>query len=219
MLPLSEFAELEDSARTVSATPNYQWDMQHVRKRNTFADESCDDSEVAVTDSSQKFKFETYYVIIHRLSWCLANRIEAYTYVCDLFGVRSLEWWSQCAQRAAKLSSTYPTDLDCSLSDEFIQFKHFVQNETSPRLFWTLPVSNCEGERSFSVLKRVKKLAEDHNVTGTDGSLHFLSWPVVSAEWSISNVNMHFPVINNLLFSYVTEKKWQIYKCCKVISK
>lgn len=34
--------------------------------------------------------------------------------------------------RAAKLSSTYPTDLDGSLSDELLQFKHFVQNETSP---------------------------------------------------------------------------------------
>ena len=69
--------------------------------------------------------------------------------------------------------------MDSSLSDELIQFKHFVQHETSPvqllqaldrhglkttfpnvyvalRLFLTLPVSNCEGERSFSVLKRVK---------------------------------------------------------------
>ncbi|KAK0154403.1 hypothetical protein N1851_003512 [Merluccius polli] len=63
--------------------------------------------------------------------------------------------------------SEEPTDLDGSLSDELIQFKHFVQNETSPvqllqalerhglkttfpnvyvalRLFLTLPVSNCE---------------------------------------------------------------------------
>ena len=83
-----------------------------------------------------------------------------------------------CVERAAKVCSTYPTDLDGSLSDELIQFKHFVQNETSPiqllqalerhglktfpnvyvslRLFLTLPVSNCEGERSFSVLKQVK---------------------------------------------------------------
>ena len=35
-------------------------------------------------------------------------------------------------ERAAKQSSTYPTDLDGSLSDELIRFKHFVQNETLP---------------------------------------------------------------------------------------
>uniref|UniRef100_A0A8C5E2H3 HAT C-terminal dimerisation domain-containing protein n=1 Tax=Gouania willdenowi TaxID=441366 RepID=A0A8C5E2H3_GOUWI len=82
-------------------------------------------------------------------------------------------------ERAAKLSSTYPTDLDGALSDKLIQFKHFVQNETSPVqllqalerhglkttfpnvyvalwLYLFLPVSNCEDDRTFSVLKRVK---------------------------------------------------------------
>ena len=81
-------------------------------------------------------------------------------------------------ERAGKLCSTYPTDLDGSLSDKLIQIKHFVQNETLPvqllqalerhgikttfpnvyvalKLFLTLPVSNCEGERLFSVLKQV----------------------------------------------------------------
>uniref|UniRef100_A0A8C6LVK5 TTF-type domain-containing protein n=1 Tax=Nothobranchius furzeri TaxID=105023 RepID=A0A8C6LVK5_NOTFU len=161
-----QFSELEESARAVSVTQNYQFDTQRVRKRKRFADESADDSEVAFNDSSQKFKVETYYVIIDRLYSCLSKRIEDYT-----------RW--NLGVRAAKLSSTYPTDLDSSLSDELIQFKHFVQRETSPvqllqaldrhglkttfpnvyvalRLFLTLPVSNCEGERSFSVLKRVK---------------------------------------------------------------
>ncbi|KAJ8335520.1 hypothetical protein SKAU_G00388620 [Synaphobranchus kaupii] len=32
---------------------------------------------------------------------------------------------------AAKLSSTYATDLDSSLADELIQFKHFVQSRTA----------------------------------------------------------------------------------------
>ena len=81
--------------------------------------------------------------------------------------------------RAARLTSTYPTDLDASLADQLMQFTHFVPSETSPvkilqiletnglkttfpniyvalKMFLTLPVSNCEDERSFSVLKRVK---------------------------------------------------------------
>lgn len=68
-------------------TQNYQFDTKHVRKKKRFADESADDSKVDFNDSSQKFKVETYYVIIDRLCSCLSKRIEAYTHVCDLFGV------------------------------------------------------------------------------------------------------------------------------------
>ncbi|KAK0134947.1 hypothetical protein N1851_029239 [Merluccius polli] len=128
-----QFAELEQSARSVSATQNYQFDTRRVRKRKRFADES-DDSEVAFTDGSQRFEVETYYVIIDRLSSCLSRRIEAYTDVCDLFGVLFERDCDDCdvRDRAAKLSSTYATDLDSSLADELIQFKHFMQSETSP---------------------------------------------------------------------------------------
>ena len=35
-------------------------------------------------------------------------------------------------ERAAKLCSIYPTDLDGYLSEELIQFRHFVKNETLP---------------------------------------------------------------------------------------
>ena len=50
------------------------------------------------------------------------------------FGILFERDYNDCDVReiAAKLCSTYPTDLDGSLSDEFIQLKHFVQNETSP---------------------------------------------------------------------------------------
>ncbi|KAJ8369585.1 hypothetical protein SKAU_G00096130 [Synaphobranchus kaupii] len=63
---------------------------------------------------------------IETLSSCLSRRIEAYTDVCDLFGVL-FERDCDVRDRAAKLSSTYATDLDSSLADELIQFKHFVQ--------------------------------------------------------------------------------------------
>ncbi|KAL7394734.1 hypothetical protein ABVT39_003117 [Epinephelus coioides] len=76
-----QFAELEESACAVSATQNYQFDTRHVKKRKKFADESGDDNEIAFTDSSQRFKVETYYVIIDRLCSCLSKRIEAYTHV------------------------------------------------------------------------------------------------------------------------------------------
>ncbi|KAK0156467.1 Zinc finger MYM-type protein 1 [Merluccius polli] len=84
-------------------------------------------------------------------------------------------------KRASALSSSYPGDLDTALAEELIQFRSFVSTEqdktpanvlqvvlknglqtTFPnvfvalRLFLTLPVSNCEGERTFSKLKQIK---------------------------------------------------------------
>lgn len=35
-------------------------------------------------------------------------------------------------ERAAKLSCSFLTDLDESLADKLIQFRHFVQNENLP---------------------------------------------------------------------------------------
>ena len=87
-------------------------------------------------------------------------------------------------KRGATLAAAYPDDLGSNLGDELLQFKDFVRDEKSHlpedliklfvhkktkgmqnsfpnvfvalRLFLTLHVTNCEGEKSFSVLKRVK---------------------------------------------------------------
>ncbi|KAF7655414.1 hypothetical protein LDENG_00056290 [Lucifuga dentata] len=86
--------------------------------------------------------------------------------------------------RTTTLISTYPEDLNNELADELIQLRHFVSSDDRPnftdpcqllqillknglqatfhnvfvalRIFLTLPVTNCEGERSFSRMKRVK---------------------------------------------------------------
>lgn len=41
-----QFAKLEESECAVTATQNYQFDTQRVRKRMKFADESGEDSEI-----------------------------------------------------------------------------------------------------------------------------------------------------------------------------
>ncbi|CAG5993067.1 unnamed protein product [Menidia menidia] len=86
--------------------------------------------------------------------------------------------------KAKILTESYLSDLNESLGQELIQFKSFIQlnntdEERTPsgllktiihfglqptfpntyialQIFLTLPVSNCEGERSFSLLSRVK---------------------------------------------------------------
>lgn len=163
----------------LSVTQSYQYDVCQKQKRKQFADESSDD--VTFSDGSHRFKVEAYYVIIDRLRSCLSKLIDAYREVYDLFGVL---FYKDCIESdlrtgADKLSSTYPEDLDKALADELIQFRHFSKDKTSPaellqiiarnglkttfpnvfvalRLFLTLPITNCEGERYFSTLKRVK---------------------------------------------------------------
>ena len=82
-------------------------------------------------------------------------------------------------ENAKFLQSVYPNDLEISFADEFVQFLSIMKNEntvtdklkkikkvgisdtfanveTALKIFLTLPISNCSGERSFSLLKRIK---------------------------------------------------------------
>lgn len=77
------------------------------------------------------------------------------------------------------LQKCYPSDIDDSFPDELQQFASLVEEksniadmflklksleldgtfpnvDSALRIFLTLPVSNCSGERSFSLLKRLK---------------------------------------------------------------
>lgn len=81
------------------------------------------------------------------------------------------------------LVSTYSSDLEASILDEFLQFKDILSSESDRsvtnistllrskdgvltaafpnisillRIFLTIPITNCQGERSFSTLSRVK---------------------------------------------------------------
>jgi hypothetical protein len=90
-----------------------------------------------------------------------------------------------CAQSILKSMkvSAYPADLEPSFVDEFVQFTSIVTADDNTivhmsqllsvdrgntllpsfpnvgiglRMYLTIPVNNCEGERSFSTLSRVK---------------------------------------------------------------
>lgn len=105
---------------------------------------------------------------------------------------------------ASTLSSVYSDDLDKDFGEELIQFKTFVREEkkrspatmlqllhthglqsTFPnvfvglRIFLTLPVTNAEGERSFSRLKRVKN---ELRTTMTQTRLTALSLLTIESE-------------------------------------
>ena len=138
------------------------------------------ENEVVLTGSKQ-FQVETFNVIIDSLLSGLNKRLDAYKDVYGCFGVLFDTKCDDTAFRkwADALSSSYPTDLSRDFADELMQFRAQVRSEEdkSPanllkiaikiqtsfpnvfvalRIFLTLPVSNCEGERSFSKLKRIK---------------------------------------------------------------
>lgn len=116
----------------------------------------------------------------------LRKRLSAYTAVHRLFGfLTEFESLTpeDLRKHAAHLVEFYPEDLEPSFVDEFVQFtgilvadddktiSHMsellktgggIMLSTFPnvaialRIYLTLPINNCEGERSFSTLTRVK---------------------------------------------------------------
>lgn len=200
-----EFGKYETSAKAITGVTNtYQDETRRTRKRKAFADENVDNE--VVLRGSQKFQVETFYVLIDRLLAGLNTRMDAYKEVNDCFGVLFDTTCDDAdlRKRAESLSSAYQADLNRDFPDELVQFRAFASTEqdktpanmlqfilrqkilsTFPnvyvalRLFLTLPVSNCEGERSFSKLKRIKN---ELRTTMTQKRLSALSLMAVESE-------------------------------------
>lgn len=162
---------------------SYKHEVHRIKKRKTFADETTD-GDVGLS-GSHTFKVDTFNVTIDNLVSCLVHRLDAYKHINSLFGVLFMsdaEYDSNIITGAHNLSSAYPDDLNSCLADELIQFRSFIsmKPDRSPskmlktiidyglpsvspnvyvalKLFLTLPVSNCEGERSFALMAREKK--------------------------------------------------------------
>ena len=164
-------------------TRDYRQDTRRKKRRKTFADESRENA--TEFDGRDSFQIETFNVAIDMLTQCLRNRLDAYRHLRSLFDVlfcvTSGESDASVLEKAKTLADAYPSDLNDQLGDEFIQLRTYVkpEDDTSPqglmhmitncglqpmfpnvhialRIFLTLPVTNCEGERSFSLLARVK---------------------------------------------------------------
>ena len=112
----------------------------------------------------------------------LKRRKDAYKNVEEKFGfltkTKSMDI-EQIRAATEKLKKIYPQDLEEDFTAEFCQFISMVKDEESVmamykkllelglrdafpnvdiclRMYLTLPIANCSGERSFSALKRVK---------------------------------------------------------------
>jgi hypothetical protein len=178
---MESFISHEEEAKLLVANSNYK--EVRSRKRKRGAEEPDTEN---VLDYRERFRTSTYLAILDCLSVQLTARREAYGRIQQKFGFlfqMSAISNGQLRESARRLQGQFPKDLDCTFEDEVVQLaaylgqlshdissplsilKHIRDNnitDTFPnvdialRLYSTLPVSNAEGERSFSLLKRVK---------------------------------------------------------------
>jgi hypothetical protein len=131
----------------------------------------------------EKFRTSVFLVAVDCLLSALQKRLNAYSAMSQRFGfLRSLQLLSQqeLQQKANQLVSAYPDDLEPDLCDELQHFRGMFQEPCVKegdmyqfiikhdlcscfpnvtivlRMYLSVMVSNCTGERSFSRLKRIK---------------------------------------------------------------
>lgn len=176
------YGEMEKLAKELVSTHEYVSEKSRSRVRKGMFDEQ-NTPDIALTPSD-RFRVQTFNVIIDSMSAELRKRQTSYLKLRELFGFLT-EFKTLCLadlrQQCIHLVEAYPSDLEIEFVDEFLQFSSTVNTEdgvkvvdlmnhlnnqvmvgTYPnvrialRLYFSIPATNCEGERSFSTLSRVK---------------------------------------------------------------
>lgn len=133
---------------------------------------------------SSSFKINVYIPILDNLLMELKKRMEAYKSVCNIFGFLSnlVDIDVEILKKSAKdLRKKYPDDFDESFSEEITHFQKYIKEESEVtvldlfkmliqnklyevfpntyicfKMYLSLMITNCSGERSFSALNRIK---------------------------------------------------------------
>ena len=127
----ARFEEFEAEGKKLSQCDQYVGEEKRVRKRNRHYDEPGSAPEVSQTPAN-KFRTDTFLVIIDRIDAELRKRLGAYTGIAARFGfLRKLKDLSveEVVESAKILQEAYPTDLEASLSDELVQFSGFLRTD------------------------------------------------------------------------------------------
>lgn len=170
---------IENEAATLVDDATYKEDISRTRKRKLFFDESKE-NEVHLS-GKEKFKVEAHYVICDSIIQDLERRIKSYHTVDERFKCFFSNIDDVAFEESVNiLKNTYTSDVEVDvLNDEMAHFRILCDNmnkkemiekfelvqslkSTFPNvltlleIFFTIPVSNASGERSFSALKRIK---------------------------------------------------------------
>ena len=127
----NRFDEFESNALTASGNSDYLSVLARPRKRTRHFDEMKGTD--VVLQGREKFRVETFIVIVNQLQTSLRGRIDAYKDVRKVFIVIA-EFHvldnDQLREHAQTLAETYSTDLEPSMfCDEMVQFVYFAKFE------------------------------------------------------------------------------------------
>ena len=142
-------------------------------------------SKETVPSPRENFIYNTFFVIVDKLLAEIEKRRAAYTKLNDMFGFCTDKHLSvsEIRIKAKQLVKSYPDDLESDFVNEFVIFRNIcncdaqelnadtdmLQMQVSKkltnsfsnvnialRIYQSIFGTSCEGERTFSVLKRVK---------------------------------------------------------------
>jgi len=195
----NDFSGIEKKSKALSSVIMQEY--SDVDKRKITKKLKDGEKKKETLSGSNKFRVETFYVIIDKLITEMHKRIKAYAHITEIFGflcnLLTMDK-DEIKIKTQNLVKIYHKDLQIDLIYELeqlipmikLQLQGFfsnlkVQEEESNlispfkvlnwivekqmidvfpnvyialRIFVTIPIANCEAERSFSVLKRIKNM-------------------------------------------------------------
>lgn len=176
-----KFDSFEKTAKEFSESDYKEMETGRKRVKKQFFDEGARDGTVSTMSASDRFRTQTFYPIVDKLIVQMGRRREAYSMLYDRFGFlvdKSLSR-DELILKARNLVKTYSSDLEESFVDEFLLFSNMYPEKKTVnelltqqinnglitsfpnvhiafRIYLSLFATSCEGERSFSKLKRIK---------------------------------------------------------------
>lgn len=177
----SNFEIIKNETKLLTNETQFRDEQGRIKKRKVMFDEVRGNDAILLGEHS--FIVNTLNVICDKLSAELNRRLQIYDEnfnMFKIFFIKSLpeNEFNSCIDRIIEV---YKNDIDVeTFRDELIQFLAYVNEEniisaadmyatvndglrstfpnteTILKIFLTMPMTNASGERSFSVLKRVK---------------------------------------------------------------
>lgn len=175
----NNFDEFEAKAAKI-APKEYKNEKNRKRNRKLFFDENLNNN--VVLEGREYFKVNTFYILCDKLIFDINRRSNVYKNIYNKFTLMFDYSEQNFKDEIKHISDTYGDDVNIqelegelqhfnliaksenlNSANEKLEFLHnqkivssFPNVEIILRLYLTLPISNAEGERSFSVLKIIK---------------------------------------------------------------
>lgn len=146
----NNFNDIEKMALSLSNIISKKYNVEKKRKiiRKLTPDEMIRTEEETTLSGQEKFKVETFTVIIDKLDMCLVQRIEQYNDLDNKFGF--LTYFKSMTEKqivdnmAKNLGKIYPDDLDYEIfPEEMIHFSKLVDEQDEERTIKTPSALKC----------------------------------------------------------------------------